>query len=629
MNKQIISEITRISTLMGVKPLITEQPIPKAVKSLLNLSDDIVKKFYKTGDSVTDDLLRKVRNGESLSDEAIELLLRNIDFKKLSKILIDNNNLGSNFNSFIDSIALKISNNPKSAQSILGKLNTFFDNIPFLDDAPEELITALKSETRERILREAELNTKKLKIYNPKNWGDLITLTDDEIEELVNLSIWDKVVLETESLFKPTKERLRSIQQIAKNIQDTNDNDTELMSKLQSKLKQELEWLYKKNTNNFVYLRNYFDSVGKTDTKWGRIWNNIKTQSDGGWDFYKSFGSIAQYVKPFNRIWGGIKSDLKVLTEAESKLISKAVNKIRGKEITKVEIKGSFWKNVKTGSRRGWPTMSNEKYKEIIQRYGPLGAKAAYFRDLVINLLKWNMYTVFFITVRNKLADSVYKNDIKKCADSGNVNSEECSVFQGDFGRKMAEWATKYRKNPGGVTNFWKNFFNDVVSLETNFPNLNQNEFYKNILEITTIDPGMVGEIIQGVDNLFTLGDSSTEDPLEFLDKYIKRGQENLKKAEDKVEEAINKVPETVKSGINKLENTPLGFKTFIINDWIDEKTKKSQLTGTEKFGKEDVLDNVKGDYYTVYDGNKTYYYIYNKTTSTFEFRKMAIKEKK
>ena len=276
MNKQIISEVSRISTLMGVKPLITEQPIPKAVKSLLSLSDDIVKKFYKTGDNVSDDLLRKVRNGESLSDEAIELLLRNIDFKKLSKILIDNNNLGSNFNSFIDSIALKISNNPKSAQSILGKLNTFFDSIPFLDDAPEELITALKSETRERILREAELNTKKLKIYNPKNWGDLITLTDDEIEELVNLSIWDKVVLETESLFKPTKERLRSIQQIAKNIQDTNDNDTELMSKLQSKLKQELEWLYKKNTNNFVYLRNYFDSVGKTDTKWGRIWNNIK-----------------------------------------------------------------------------------------------------------------------------------------------------------------------------------------------------------------------------------------------------------------------------------------------------------------------------------------------------------------
>jgi hypothetical protein len=607
MNKQIISEITRISTLMGTKPLITEQPIPKAVKSLLNLSDDIVKKFYKTGDNVSDDLLRKVRNGESLSDEAIELLLRNIDFKKLSKILIDNNNLGSNFNSFIDSIALKISNNPKSAQSILGKLNTFFDNIPFLDDAPEELITALKSETRERILREAELNTKKLKIYNPKNWGDLITLTDDEIEELVNLSIWDKVVLETESLFKPTKERLRSIQQIAKNIQDTNDNDTELMSKLQSKLKQELEWLYKKNTNNFVYLRNYFDSVGKTDTKWGRIWNNIKTQSDGGWDFYKSFGSIAQYVKPFNRIWGGIKSDLKVLIEAESKLISKTVNKIRGKEIMKGEIKGSFWKNVATGSRRGFPTMSNEKYKQIIQLYGPRGAKAAYFRDLVINLLKWNMYTVFFITVRNKLADSVYKNDIKKCADSGNVNSKECSVFQGDFGRKMAEWATKYRKNPGGNANFWKNFFNDVVSLETNFPNLNQNEFYKKILEITTIDPGMVGEIIQGVDNLFTLGDSSTEDPLEFLDKYIKKGQENLKKAEDKVEEELNKVPETVKSGINKLENTPLGFKAFIIKDW------GSEYKTSDKFGKE-------GDYYTVDDGNQMYYYIYNGTT--FEQKK-------
>jgi CRISPR/Cas system CSM-associated protein Csm2 small subunit len=144
MNKQIISEVSRISTLMGVKPLITEQAVPRFIKSLLNLSDDVVKKFYKTGNNVSDDLLRKVRNGESLTDDAIKLLLRNIDFQNLSKIIIDGKWLGSNFDNFVDSIVDKINKNPENTKNILNKFNNFFDNIPFLDDAPEELITALK-----------------------------------------------------------------------------------------------------------------------------------------------------------------------------------------------------------------------------------------------------------------------------------------------------------------------------------------------------------------------------------------------------------------------------------------------------------------------------------------------------
>ena len=114
MNKKIISEVSRISTLMGVKPLITEQAVPKFIKSLLNLSDDIVKKFYKTGDNVSDDLLRKVRNGESLSDDAIELLLRNIDFQNLSKIIIDGKWLGSNFDTLVDDVIDMINKTPKN-----------------------------------------------------------------------------------------------------------------------------------------------------------------------------------------------------------------------------------------------------------------------------------------------------------------------------------------------------------------------------------------------------------------------------------------------------------------------------------------------------------------------------------
>ena len=54
-------------------------------------------------------------------------------------------------------------------------------------------------------------------------------------------------------------------------------------------------------------------------------------------------------------------------------------------------------------------------------------------------------------------------------------------------------------------------------------------------------------------------------------------------------------------------------FKTWIKSDWIDPKTKKSQLTGNEVFTKE-------GDVYVVDDGVGAYLYIYNGTT--FEQKK-------
>lgn len=550
MNKKIISEITRMSTLMGVKPLITEHLVPRAVKSLLSLSDDIVKKFYKISDNISDDLLRKVRNNESLSDDEIKLLLRNINFKNLSKILIDDNHLGTNFNNFIDSTAVKISNNPNSTQGLINKFNDFIDNIPFLSDAPEELIVALKSEARERILREAELNSKKLKIFNPKNWSNLIELTDDEIEELVNLNIWSKVVLEAENLFKPTKERLRNIQQLAHNIQTTSENNIELMTQLKSKLKGELEWLYKKNTNNFVLMKEYFDKIGKTDFKWGPIWNNIKSQSDGGWDFWKSFGTIAQYVKPFNRIWGGITSDLKVLFEAEKKIISKGVNWFAKKEITKVEVIGDFWKNFKSGSRRGFPTMSNEKYKQIIQLYGPLGAKASYFRDVVITTLKWKFYLGFLITLRNFVANLAYEDNIQRCVSTNDITSKECTDLNKNYiTRKLAEWSLKYRENPQKSSDFIKNWVLEMFSAESNLPDLVKGDmWYKQLGEIIKMDPGLIGNALNGFAYIINLNDNPQrkKELLLSIDKQIKIAQENLKNGEDEIEEVIERVDERV-----------------------------------------------------------------------------------
>jgi hypothetical protein len=592
MNKKIISEVNRISTLMGVKPLITEQAVPKFIKSLLSLSDDVVKKFYKTGDNVSDDLLRKVRNGESLSDEAIELLLRNIDFQSLSKIIIDGKWLGSNFDNFVDSIVNKINENPNNTQDILDNFDTFIDNIPYLSDAPDELIVGLKNEVKERITRRTS------KIFDINNWGDLITLTDNEIQQLLNLGIWDKVVLNFESLFKPTQERLKSIQQLAYNIQTTTDAD--LQTQLTAKLKKELEWLYQKNTNNFVAMKKYFDLIGDTNPTWRGIWTKIKSQSDGGWDFYKSFGSVAQYVSTFNRIWGGITSDLKVLIETEKKIISKIVNKIAKKEITKVDLIGNFWENFKTGSRRGFPNMSNEKYQKIIQQYGPTGAKASYFRDLVVTTLKWNFYVGFLVTLRNFIANSTYEDDIQRCVSTNNIKSKECTELNKNyFTKKMAEWSLKYRENPESSSDFIKNWILEIFGPKSNLPNIVKDDlYYKKIAEISTLDPGLIGEAFNMFASIINLNDNPLrkKELLESIDKQIKLANEKVETAKDKVDEAINNVDVSV------IENTELGFKAFIIKEWgTDYKI-------SDKFGKD-------GDYYTVNDGNQTFYYIYNGTT--------------
>jgi len=592
MNKKIISEVSRISTLMGVKPLITEQAVPKFIKSLLNLSDDIVKKFYKTGDNVSDDLLRKVRNGESLSDDAIELLLRNIDFQNLSKIIIDGKWLGSNFDTLVDDVIDMINKTPKNTQDILNRFNAFIDNIPYLNDAPEELIVGLKNELMDRITRRTS------KIFDINNWGDLITLTDNEIQQLLNLGIWDKVVLNFESLFKPTQERLKSIQQLAYNIQTTTDAD--LQTQLTAKLKKELEWLYQKNTNNFVAMKKYFDLIGDTNPTWRGIWTKIKSQSDGGWDFYKSFGSVAQYVSTFNRIWGGITSDLKVLIETEKKIISKIVNKIAKKEITKVDLIGNFWENFKTGSRRGFPKMSNEKYQKIIQQYGPTGAKASYFRDLVVTTLKWNFYVGFLVTLRNFIANSTYEDDIQRCVSTNNIKSKECTELNKNyFTKKMAEWSLKYRENPESSSDFIKNWILEIFGPKSNLPNIVKDDlYYKKIAEISTLDPGLIGEAFNMFASIINLNDNPLrkKELLESIDKQIKLANEKVETAKDKVDEAINNVDVSV------IENTELGFKAFIIKEWgTDYKI-------SDKFGKD-------GDYYTVNDGNQTFYYIYNGTT--------------
>ena len=153
MKKNLINEIHRISKLMGSKSLVSEQAVPKFLKSLLNLSDDITKKVLKSSDIVSDDVLRKAKAGEPLSDDAVELLLRNFDFNRLAKTIIDNQLMGNQYLNKIDDIIEIIKKNPDQTNVILNRVDNVIDELSFLSDAPDELVRAIKSETKDRITR--------------------------------------------------------------------------------------------------------------------------------------------------------------------------------------------------------------------------------------------------------------------------------------------------------------------------------------------------------------------------------------------------------------------------------------------------------------------------------------------
>jgi len=580
MKKNIITEISRIHQLMGTS--LINEAIVGGWKSIANeVLTFVAKQSGKLSDDVTNLILKLKNAGDeteitkilsdlvNVSDEMSQIIIPKVlsTMSDVERKYIDEakdwlGNQIKNKTIATDS-AKKMANNWvdtyvttefKGVKDMLKKeLTDYIDNVvrkideptPPKPEPPKPDIEDLSDEIPDdnSIITDSG---KFSEIFDINRWtsDSFAKLDDASIAKLLNQSFWDKAITYFDNLFKLSNKKIDYIQKLGKAIQNT--QNTMLKSQLETKLRKELEWLYRKNTNNFVYMKNFFDEAAKTNSIWRDNWNAIKSTSNGGWDFYTTFGSVAKYVPKFERIWGGITNDMKILFEAEKDLSSKIINKIAKKEISKVEMVGDLWANFKTGSRRGFPTMSNEKYQKVIQKYGPTGAKAAYFRDLVVSALKWNFYTGFLITLRNKIADTAYKEDIKKCAESNDVNSKECSVFKGDFARQMAEWAVNYRKNPNANGDFWGSVINQTISFDSNLPDiLKEDNFYGKIFNIITLDPGIIGEVVDGIYDLFRILDPADSDnPIEFLDNSIKFGREEYKKSEDKIEKAIKDVEE-------------------------------------------------------------------------------------
>ena len=150
MKKKLISEVSRIQELMG-KSVISEQPVPKLLKNIAELGDDVIKKIFKTFDSEVDNAVNAIKRGDTVSDDIIERLARNLDFNAISKIIFDNKLLGPAFDSKIDESILFLKNNPDRYDSVIQQFDDTIDRLTYLRDSEPELIQSLKNELKSRI----------------------------------------------------------------------------------------------------------------------------------------------------------------------------------------------------------------------------------------------------------------------------------------------------------------------------------------------------------------------------------------------------------------------------------------------------------------------------------------------
>lgn len=153
MERKLLNEIERIADLMSVKTILTEQPIvAKILRGMFkSVDDDAARQLLKTTDNSADDLIRKIRNGENLSDDALELLYRKIDYTDLAKTLLDNKALGSKFDGELQRLLNVLKDDPSKKDAVLDGLNKYFDGLSEAEGFTPELIDGLKKETSNRV----------------------------------------------------------------------------------------------------------------------------------------------------------------------------------------------------------------------------------------------------------------------------------------------------------------------------------------------------------------------------------------------------------------------------------------------------------------------------------------------
>lgn len=604
-NKKILSEINRVNELMGNKKLLTESFIDEIVVALTKLGTKQADEMVVALSKLSDNTLTVAQKTDAL-DDVIRLAQKSGDddiIKAINKALIDNsdglisrlddvvdNNIGA-FQAGIDRGATKDEllsmyvddfvpgtgdevldafikrQLRKKVGSTIDELSGIVDDVVDVsskttritddpstpktgDDAAksgDEVVddaATLTDEFPEENSMTLEDGEKVSDIFDESKWNENFTDVDATVaRELMNEEWWAPFVEFFQNMVKSSEQKVITIQKIAKALETT--TDASVKTALQKRLKRELESLFISDSKNFVKLRTYLDDVAVNSKAWKKIWNDIKSKSNGGWDFWKSIGEVAQYDSKLNNL-------RKVLTDGYSYVFKMwgdmSTNAIKlFKKGTSKELKDSIRRNLynvmTSGTKRGWPSMANELYTDVIKKYGVKSARAIYVRDLILNTIKINFLINFLPTTVGALSSWYLREDIKACLATNNIESETCkSLTDSRWSRFLLKRALGYRgldELDADIDYFSTLIKNSIPFMGDNKINWND-EGWLQVTEIATKDPGYVGDIVNFFFEINDLiSNPTTQDQLNaFLQSEMAELETQLETVETELEQA-------------------------------------------------------------------------------------------
>jgi hypothetical protein len=241
MNKKVLSEIRRIETLMESQ-ILNEQaaPIVSFIRRLIrNYGDEVTQTIIRQGDDAAETTLNAIKRGESITDDAADYLVRNLDFARLAVNLFDNAGFGKAYREKMQQAAQSIKSGAKTREQIIALFNDAIDQSAasgVLNDAPEELLVSLKKELPsildDEIAKfEAQFFKKigniSLKVFNKlplvsRNFKTIVNVLAEqakgidnlkaEIQNLINTNITD--LTDLKSVRRELENKLATIERI-------------------------------------------------------------------------------------------------------------------------------------------------------------------------------------------------------------------------------------------------------------------------------------------------------------------------------------------------------------------------------------------------------------------------------
>ncbi len=430
-------------------------------------------------------------------------------------------------------------------------------------------------------------------ILNPDTWEEEVTsLTDAMAKELAKSNRFKAAFQKIAEIFKFTKAQKAQIERLAQTLSSP-DVDPKTKGEILKKLEIKLESLYYKNAKGFEKITDYFDDVAVDDKKFKLYWDKLRKDSKNSIKFWSTFGNRVGELEPtWLRAITGLKDEFKSIFLLERKIFNgirtvyRKINK-SSKQTEAIEgFKNSLGNLFKSGTRRGFPTLTNENYTKLIQAKGPIAAKVVYLRDLGVNYIRYAVYVSMLEFLRNYAADKIYSQQILDCAQSQRAETNEqddteitdpCEGLDNWWDLMWVNWALQRRKYSEYKVSGYDSWFKEYLDiLKENFTKSSSTTapdetWYWKLFEM---DPGFIGETFNlavtfknWIDKQYEKGlyIDSTDQLRKELDELLNKTKQKLEETGDKIVDEANDVVDEV---VNETNVLPQGLKDAIPDNY-------------------------------------------------------------